>query len=400
MAHSEKGNYIGDFYSLHAERIFLNRQLNQGLTLQQAQTYLFNQQTHFLEEFVGKVPRQEYRYTFDQREGMKPIGMTRPAAAEYWDLAEKSGVNSREWADAVGFSLIDEAFLTNTANVAYWVSPPSIGQKGFGDYGFFFVFKKDDDNQVRVKIHRYEKESATLSQSNIIMQFLSAKHALNGIDATGNPLQFLQHPLLINGVNDDQISQDIAELANSKQVNFASDKIAVQKTRQFQEKIINYPLIQSWMSDYAQDMMIAADDQVNFVNQKVAMQRAEKTRIAIYNLAQALNEGLNRSEKDRALPQQIMDIQYSVADLRHYYSNQKSAVVFGGGSCPVSDSNGSDDNVDSLLNRGILNYKSASEISKKWDYHDGDCVHCKAKNTKVGPCNICQVCEKLPELNK
>lgn len=405
MSYNERVvNHISDFYSLSAERAFLNRQLQQGLGFQQAHEYLFDQQTHFLEEFVGKVPRQKYRYSFNTQEGMKALGMVQPAAAEYWDLAVKSGVNSREWADAVGFSLIDEAFLTNTANVAYWISPPSIGKAGFGTYGFLFVFQKDNENQVHVKINRYEQENTTLNQSNVIMQFLSTKHKLKKIDTTQDPLRFLQHPLLIKGGAGVEISQDIVELTNSTLVNFVSDKTAEQKADQFQKNVIDHPLIKTWISDYAQDMLIASDDQVDIYSQKAALARTEKTRTAIYNIAQDLYNGSHQlnpvSTNNNYFPQQVL-ITDSIDPLLFY--SQKPALVFGGGSCPVS-SQGSDFGVtisgNTLLNKGVLNYQSANETSNKWDYHDGDCVHCQAKNTKVGPCNICQTCEKLPELNQ
>jgi len=409
MAYSETVNHIGSYYNLNAERAFLNRQLQQGLGFKQAHEYLLDQQAHFLEEFVGKVPLQEHRYFFDKNEGMKAIGMVRPAAAEYWDLAEKSGVNSREWADAVGFSLIDKAFLTNTANIAYWISPPSIGLKGFGNYGFLFVFKKEKDDQVQVKIHRYEKENADLDQSNVIMQFLSSKHVLNAIDQTEDPLRFLQHPLLIMGVGGVEISQDITELANLKQVNFVSDKIAVQKTDEFHKSVIEHPLIKTWMSDYVQNMLVASDDRVDIYTQKAALARAEKIRTAIYNLAQDLqnepNWAVSNIAFDMHIPEEASAIK--LTDPFAFYS-QKPALVIGGGSCPVSSLE-SDFEIalsgGDLLKKGILDYQSATEITKtktneKWEYHDGDCVHCHAKNVRVGPCNICQSCEKLPELNK
>ena len=409
MSYNERAvNHIGDFYSLNAERAFLNRQFKQGLDFQQAQEYLLDQQTHFLEEFVGKVPRQRYHYFFDENEGMKPIGMVRPAAAEYWDLAEKSGMNSRGWADAVGFSLIDEAFLTDTVNVAYWISPPSFGKKGFGDYGFMFVFQKGEDNKVNVKVHRYEQENPGLDQSNIIMQFLSTKHALSGIGITQDPLKFLQYPLLIPGIGDFEIAQDIAELSNLKQVNFVSDKISVQNANLFQKNIIEHPLIKTWISDYVQDMLVASDDRVDIYSQKAALMRAEKTRTAIFNLAQDLQNGLHQlnpvSIYSDHSPQQVLIT--NPFDPLLFYS-QKPAMVVGGGSCPVSLQESDFEEIirgKNLLDNGVLNYQSASDITKassneKWDYHDGNCVHCHAKNVKVGPCNICQNCEKLPELN-
>lgn len=409
MSYNEKAvNHIGDFYSLNAERAFLNRQFKQGLDFQQAQEYLLDQQTHFLEEFVGEVPQQRYKYNLDLNEGMKAIGMVRPAAAEYWDLAEKSGANSREWADAVGFSLIDEAFLTDTVNVVYWISPPSFGKKGFGDYGFMFVFQKGENNRVNVKVHRYEQENPGLDQSNIIMQFLSTKHALSGIGITQDPLKFLQYPLLIPGIGDFEIAQDIAELSNLKQVNFVSDKIAVQNADLFKKNVIEYPLIKTWISDYMQDMLVASDDRVDIYSQKAVLMRAEKTRIAIFNLAQDLQNGSHQLNpvsiySDHSLQQVLITNPF---DPLLFYS-QKPAMVVGGGSCPVSSQESDLEEIiggKSLLDKGVLNYQSASNITKasskeKWDYHDGNCVHCHAKNVKVGPCNICQNCEKLPELN-
>ena len=372
-------NDISNYYHLETERAFLNRQLKQGLTSQQAQEYLLHQQTHFLEEFVGRISRQKYHYNFDSDQGMKAIGMIRPAAAEYWDLAEKSGANSREWADAVGFSQIDEAFLANKANVVYWISPPSIDQKGFGDYGFLFVFKKRSDGQVHVKIHRFEKENISLDQSNAIMQFLSTKHALNGINTTTDPLWFLQHPLLINGVSYVEISQDIADLANSKQANFVSDKIAAQKADQFQKKVIDHPLIKSWMNDYEQDMLIAADNRVDTANQMIAISRAEKTRTAIYNLAQDLQNGFHQTKPISVYgnhsPQQEL-ITNSIDPLLFY--SQKPAMVVGGGSCPVSNGDGNklSDGVENLLNHGILNYKTATGLTEKGYF---DCPGCGTK---------------------
>lgn len=32
--------------------------------------------------------------------------------------------------------------------------------------------------------------------------------------------------------------------------------------------------------------------------------------------------------------------------------------------------------------------------NETWSYHTGECVVCEKKNTQVGPCNICKVCEK------
>ena len=338
---------------------------------------------------------------------MKAVGMIRPAAAEYWGIAEELGANSREWAEAVGFSQIDEAFLTKKVDTAYWISPPSIGQQGFGNYGFLFVFKKSDDDQVYVKIHRYEQENTSLNQSNSIMQLLSIKHKLSGFDTTKDPLRFLQHPLLLSGVSDIDVSQDIVDIVNLGQVNFISDKIAFQKAVQFQEKVIEHPLIMTWMNNYAQDILIATDDHVDIISQKTAMTRAEKTRKAIFNLAQELYYGTHQPNtvnpyNDRFLQQQVMEFQYPIVDVRQNYYTQKPAMIIGGGSCPVSSQDSTVDvllDSNKLLDRGVLNYQTASELSKKRNYHNGDCVHCHAKNIKVGPCNICQDCERLSELN-
>ncbi len=68
---------------------------------------------------------------------------------------------------------------------------------------------------------------------------------------------------------------------------------------------------------------------------------------------------------------------------------------------------------DDITDQGSLNNHAANlsllssdyrrftqtEKSGKWEYHTGECVHCHTKNVDVGPCNICQKCEKLPELN-
>lgn len=38
-------------------------------------------------------------------------------------------------------------------------------------------------------------------------------------------------------------------------------------------------------------------------------------------------------------------------------------------------------------------FRTATQ-EKKWEYHDGTCCVCGHKDTKVGPCSICQDCEK------
>lgn len=40
-----------------------------------------------------------------------------------------------------------------------------------------------------------------------------------------------------------------------------------------------------------------------------------------------------------------------------------------------------------------LLFRGVGESS--WSYHTGHCVHCKARNVEVGPCNICKKCEEV-----
>ena len=127
------------YYPVEAEIERLEKERAKGKTKNEVEDLVKNNLTKALEEFAGKVSLTKIPFAWENNTMISP-GMSTPMSEMLRELAEKTD-DKRLHADAEGFMAIEQAFAQGS-NVAFLVSPPSLGEEGFGTYGFFNVFVK------------------------------------------------------------------------------------------------------------------------------------------------------------------------------------------------------------------------------------------------------------------
>lgn len=352
-------NSIFDYYSVENEVNFVKN--NPDISDKDKKFYLQENVLRFLGEFVGKVPYAKISY-FQKDQDLYFPGMQKSAKETYWDTALKMGADSREYAEAIGFSKINQAFAEG-ANFSYWVSPPS-NMEGFGDYGFVFAFVKEGE-KIDEYILRYDEKKGDLKESK---QILGDDKYCQENDFLRNPYSFVLKDPHIEGLS--KLMRDKLKI---------DDQLILQSERF--DKLIDQN-VRSWLEEYSQ-LVIKGDN----------LDKSKQLISAIYNYVSHLNLHINKYQEIQYSP-----LIYEEENKQHIFVHfsQKESVVEGGGSCPVSTSS---NDILAISKNGIVSYKEASWLNQKndkteWEYHTGNCACCGKKDTEVGPCNICKICEK------
>ena len=364
-------NSIFKYYSVGNEVNFVLKQLKQGVNPESAKRYINNSVYRFLGEFVGKILVDKVDYQMVDGQIMFD-GVAKPVEESYKERGQVKGVNSREYAEAVGFEKIEKKFANDEANTAFWLSPPSIGEKGFGNYGFLFILIKDEIGHIDEYILRYENENQNLGKTEKVYEKLisffplvkSDKKLVKDTDVNG----FLKDPLFAKVTEPEKFLAEIGfwDLSEFKK---------------FQKKLDKEVLFREWLNEYIQ-VIFDAIQEGNIGKKSILIDEAKKTLAGIYNLARDIKDDCLKLQVKRSVEYpDYSDYQMMMTIKQNYI--HKEAVVVGGGSCSVDTEHVKSSfqtGWESILNNnGIINHKSAVELTNNSErYDDYECPHCHA----------------------
>jgi len=363
---SSEINSIFKYYSVRNEVNFVLRQLKQGTNLESAKRYINNSIHRFLGEFVGKVSIDKVDY---QMTGGRIMfdGVAKPVGDSYKERGETKGINSREYAEAVGFEKIERKFATGEANIAFWLSPPSFGEEGFGNYGFLFTLVKDEGGQIDEYILRYKNENEELEKSNEEYNRLLSFYPLVKPD---------ENPIKNTGVNSFLQDPLFAKVENKQEFLVELGYRNLSKFRDFQQKLDQEILFREWLDEYIQ-MIFEASQEENVGKRDILIDQTEKTLAGIYNLTQDIKDNCLEIQKNKTTKYPDYSYYQMASTMRQNYI-QKEAVVIGGGSCPA-DTNSTESLFQTgwkliFSKNGILDYQSASKLTS--DNENADTFPC------------------------
>jgi len=378
----EKEFSIYDYYSVKNEVDFLTRQISEDVDNRSLSGYVKNNVFRFLEEFVVKEKTTKINY-FLKNSRIYYDGVASPVSDNYKERAEASGENSREAAEYFGFKSIEETFANNEdeANVAFWVSPPSFGVEGFGDYGFLFIFLKDKEDKISEYILRYGNENKKLTKSFQVHSDCFLDHGGQSknheITEFNDEKDFLRDPLF-------------AKLKNPLDLISKGKEISI---------IESNSLLNNWVEEYSQAV-------INLAKNGGSIKSAQEMLRAIYNLAEDLLIKKTNIETANELKEnKVQEFSPEDQGRAYAYYSTKPAVVIGGGSCPASEQKKSHpfsgSPIDNLIKNknGIIDHKTASEITSnknKEGILECNCPYChkhvkaKIKNETI----TCPKCKK------
>jgi len=387
---SVEASSIFKYYSVKNEIDFVSRQLASGIDPKSIKKYLDNSVHRCLSEFVGKVEIDKIEY--EMKDGKIYFdGVSQPVSQNYKKRGEEKGKQSREFAEAVGFEKIEEKFARDEANIAFWISPPSIGKEGFGDYGFLFVLVKDAKGHIDEYILRYQGENASLEKSwkkyrELIAFFPVIKFDEKPIDDP-SVNEFLKDPLFAKTENPEKFLKDLGYKNLSEY-------------RDFHQKLDREILFRDWLDEYI-ELIFQATQETGISFKEDFIDQGEKLFTAIYNLAKDINKDqfINRVNQISKLP----DLNYQMAILMRQNYLQQEAVVIGGGSCPVETTTSRSFFQKGwgliLENKGILDYKSAFRLTtQEQDSSDSfSCPNCEKPIPRGKGITTCPHCGMTKE---
>ncbi len=184
--HKPRPGDLDSLFPLNQEFIYYQRQLEQRAEQKQVLDLIEKNVLKLLGEHLAQLPQDEFFYEIREdaegRQRMFFAGMSEPMVEGLKRVAEKSGNTSREMAEYLGIKAVEDALLGGKSNVAIQISPPSFGREGFGNYGFVFVFVREEDI-VRTFVLRYDGEAKNLAlSSEYYEKFL--RSGFNVVDGT------------------------------------------------------------------------------------------------------------------------------------------------------------------------------------------------------------------------
>lgn len=367
-------NSIFKYYSVENEINFVATQLRQGVNPISVSKYIDNSVHRFLGEFIGQVKIDKIDY--EMKNGQIYFdGVFEPISQIYKERGQIKGENSREFAEAVGFEKIEKKFDSDESNIAFWISPPSIGEEGFGNYGFLFVLVKDARGYIDEYILRYQGENAQLEKSWQKYNELISLHPV--INFSEQPVDdfsvhgFLKDPLFAKTDNPVRFLADIGYKDLSE-------------FRKFHQKLDQEVLFRSWLDEYIETILYAVQE-TDIFSKKHLIDQAERSLAGIYNLAQDIKNNQLITQVNKIIRQpDFSDLQIAMMMRQNYI--QKYAVVVGGGSCPADTSNIKSPFQNSwqsiLEDNGILDHKSATNLTSS-NQNETDTFSCPNCNQPI-----------------
>lgn len=259
---------IFKYYSVTNEFDFLKSAAE--MTPEKQEFYIQENVMRYLGEFVGKIPYTTIRYDMDDK-GFTYAGMH---MMDSYRKAAEMTKRSREYAEVVGFQLIEDALGNKAADpnpptTAKWISPPKDW-----DYGFEFIFKKGKDGTIVEYILRYPEKRGELIQSNNLLHIDYPHRQLNHAD------NFLFAPIFTAGPQkaDDDLDTVLRAIGIDEQ------KIA--QSHYFEQQIEK--VLGSWISEYARRIVGLSKKEKSDIDYEWSIEQAEILLLSIYQQAQEI----------------------------------------------------------------------------------------------------------------
>lgn len=313
---------IFKYYSVKNELDFLNQ--TKELTSEGQKFLIHKNVESYLAEFVGKIPYKTIHYETDG-DGFTFAGIH---MTDSYKKAVKLSKRRREWAEGVGFKMIEDELTNkekkeNPATSAYWTSPPKDW-----DYGFCFIFKKDSAGRVIEYILRYPEKRGELIKSKELLHVLDPY-----IQEPDNADDFLLTPIF--GHENVKSNVDLDMIMKWMGI----DDRKIEESHYFEEQV--QQSLGSWIDEYSKRVIALSHKSKSDDDYIQQLEHAEMLLLSIYQqaeeiknlfpyqhsspvLAHALNNPNNRFSQERFTTQ--------IAVLEREKNLPQSA----GGSCPTA----------------------------------------------------------------
>ena len=200
----ELSGQISKFYSLPAERAFIDVLRQKNVDERQINLYSREQVLKFLLEFAAGVKKTHITYELNDRQQLiyPNIGLVMEEMMQ--QAVINSGGGRRERAELIGWQKTQALLAEGQVNQVLQLSPPDPNNPNHGDYGFLFWFEKHSfGNEVTSHILRYYENE------------LSSAAFGKALGLSGDPLNLanslLAQPRGINAESD-EIRQQLANL--------------------------------------------------------------------------------------------------------------------------------------------------------------------------------------------
>ncbi len=249
----------------------------------------------------------------------------------------------REVAECLGFQKLEQELVDESADKLFvWISPPGPRQDGYGLYSFIFigqVVKDPETNDKKIRVVPYRSLSSIEEHRQNLGLFTSQTDHLK------KDTDFLASPVIFSPKDEIKTPEDIiVKMGEGEKFNI------------------------DWMGRLKNRVGFLIDEYINLVRRGASNDELIERKHAIENYTISIREGLLEGKSKENSFNSTFDAAYVFDKFGRY---APPAVR---GSCGST----------------LMEYHK----QEKWEYHNGSCVLCHAKNTDVGPCNICKECEK------
>lgn len=429
---TQQGFSIDRFHSVALLLADVRKMTEEGATQEGIERYIKRDAETFLMENAMKSPYHAVQYFQEGTEVFYP-GNPRPVSERYRYAAEyESGLPyekisqlalaevqklPRNVADAVAWDRELSSFFHGDYDYAFQISPPSIGQEGFGTDVYLNIFQKNKkidgkiDINVRFLVLPGETINYDISRAieNNIKQFLPKQAQItdqNQESLVENAQRYLLQPILAKTVPGFELESFLETIGVDK------DKIG--KGMQYARKIENDDFIQLGIEQYTQNIIsfLEAGNEFSEFDEGIIH---DGLFTELYNRAVELKQAVDFKDYIGEIDEPRRTYFASDELKQAYYHSMaqqyNQEVRIAGGSCPVSVGK----IVDSIMGEygGVLNYgsnkvisqlfsdrsiKSVLEVKEKWVFNkEGNCKSCTKSHEKVGklgPCMVCKNCQK------
>ena len=284
---------------------------------------VFDDVVSYLGEYRFSLPKYSYNLKFSDGKLRDPYRHDSMEELSQRAIALKRQEGKsfvREQAELRGFqSLNDQLKLAKTGCTIIWVSPPGPKEDGYGDYGFVYFGKVQDNNheEKNIKMTAMRVEKPCIGQFNRVIQMFGDEKAEYKVAEA-----FLANPYVI----DEDLKEGYADAILRKVFDFKPNEKEQEKFRQIIKKM--FPLI--W--DFTQSS------------------RNLKGLYALENYALALKKDYERFEREGIF--EVVDLRAPkvIKDIIGNYGHEPPKVA---GSC------GSTGNSSSIRSSNIFNALSS-----------------------------------------
>lgn len=365
---------IFKYYSVQNEFDFLKS--TSELSPEGQAFYVSENVKRYLGEFVGKVPYTTIRYEMDA-DGFTFAGMH--VMDSYKKAAELSR-KEREHAEVVGFQIIEDALLDkekkqNPPKTAYWISPPKDW-----DYGFIFIFKKEEGSKIAEYILRYPENKGEFIQSNNLLSVIDPQSPkLHHSD------DFLFAPTF--GIEKQKEYGDVDRIMRT----IGIDERKISESHYFEKQV--EIILGSWISEYTRRVISLSKKDPSDIDFDWQVGQAEILLLSIYQQAQDILRLFPYQNKSQVLTHAFgHDVNMFSEELLGIHAlqlkKQKNVPQAEGGSCPViNDAQNMTDPVAQFVsNHDVVN---ALKIGKKLE----DILNGESNEKKLLECK-CPKCEQ------